>query len=715
MTRALFSSNWHSVAELRPRLLAGVRIHRHSYRGQLWYVIQDQAGGRFHRISPGAYAMVMRMDGAATVQALWDAACREAQGDIPTQEEVVNLLMQLSQADLLQADVTPDSAGLLERYKKRRSQLWKQWLSNPMSLKLPLLDPDAFLGRWVHRLSWVFGPVGAALWLAAVISGVALAAQHWGELTGNLSDRVLAADNLVLMAAVFPFVKALHELGHGFAVKTWGGQVHEMGIMLLVFAPIPYVEASSASAFPSRIQRAVVGAAGMLVETFLAALALLVWVLAEPGLVHAIAFNVMVVAGVSTLIVNGNPLLRYDAYYILADLVEIPNLAQRGQRYLSYLWDKVVFRARDLQPLEETPGERAWLLCYAVISWCYRLFITVTIILFIAGKYFIFGVLVALWGAFTLFAMPLWKGLQHLLRSPTLRQRRQQAMWLSLALLALLLVVLLAVPMPLRTKAVGVIWLPDQAMIRAGDNGFFLRWLVPSGSYVHRGTPVLALEDPLLAAELKVARARVEEAQARYRVDEYDDRAKAEIAREQLEQARQVLARSEERNAHLIASAETDGVLVAPKPQDMSGQFYKKGELLAYVLEGGGFIARVVVQQDNIDLVRTSLRGVQLRLSDDLAPSYPAGIIREMPGGVDELPTAALGTTGGGPIAVDPKEGEGLKALERIFIFDLRLPPDARPAAFGERVHVRFEHGPEPLARQWYRRLRQLFLSRFNA
>lgn len=141
---------------------------------------------------------------------------------------------------------------------------------------------------------------------------------------------------------------------------------------------------------------------------------------------------------------------------------------------------------------------------------------------------------------------------------------------------------------------------------------------------------------------------------------------------------------------------------------------FKKGELLGYILERKQFIARVVVRQDNIDLVRTRLHGVELRLSEDVPKVLVSSVIREMPGGVDELPTAALGSTGGGSVTTDPKDSKGLKTLQRIFIFDLQLPPGADPTAFGERVHVRFEHGYEPLLFQGYRRLRQLFLSRFS-
>ncbi|NIO11783.1 MAG: peptidase M50, partial [Deltaproteobacteria bacterium] len=132
----------------------------------------------------------------------------------------------------------------------------------------------------------------------------------------NITDRILAPKNLLILWLTFPFLKAFHEFGHGFAVKVKGGEVHEMGIMLLVFTPIPYVDASAASAFRERRERVIVGAAGMMVELFIAALALFVWINIEPGPIRSLAYNVIFIAGVSSILFNGNPLLRYDAYYI---------------------------------------------------------------------------------------------------------------------------------------------------------------------------------------------------------------------------------------------------------------------------------------------------------------------------------------------------------------------------------------------------------------
>lgn len=714
MRRSFFSSSWHNVAELKPRLLPHARIYRHVYRGEPWFVVQDPTAGRYHRVSPGAYALLTRMDGVRSVQSLWDAAIKQGIEYIPTQDEIVDLLMQLYTNDLLHCDVTPDAAELFERYRKRRRMKWKQWLLNPLSVKIPLIDPDAFLTHWVDRLAWLFSTRGALLWIVVVFPALLLAAQHWTELTDNLSDRVLAATNLIALALLFPIIKTLHELGHGFATKVWGGTVHEMGLMFLVFAPVPYVEASAASAFPSKYRRAVVGAAGILVEIFIAALAMYVWVLVEPGMVRSLLFNIMLIAGISTVIVNGNPLLRFDGYFVFIDLIEMPNLAQRGQQYLRYLSDRYLFSAKSLDLPHETPSEKRWLFFYTISAWIYRILITVSIILFVAGEFFIFGVLLALWGAATIIIMPVWKSIKHLLSSPTLQRNRPHAIKVALGLIVGLVIFLTLIPLPLRTQAEGVVWLPDQALVRAGTNGFFERWLVTPGTYVRSGVPVAMLRDPQLKAELAVAEARVTEAQARYRAQGFKDPVQSEIFRQQLAHEEYALKRVQERHDRLTLRSETDGTLTAPKDQDLNEQFFKKGELVSYILDRRQLIARTVVTQDDIDLVRTRLKASEIRFADAIAKLHTVEVIREMPGGIDELPTAALSPNGGGNIATDPKDQNGLKTLERIFLFDLSLPADTPPSAFGERVYVRFDHRAEPLASQWYRRLRQLFLSRFN-
>ena len=425
-TAPFLSSSWYRVAGLRPKLREHAVVHRHRYRGDVWYVVHDHATARLHRLSPAGYVVVGAMDGMRTVEKLWHEAMTRLGQEAPSQDEIIYLLAQLHAADLLQTEVSPDFAELLERATRTERSRWLKNVLNPLALRIPLWHPDTFLERTLPLVKWLFGWRGAVLWLLVVLPAIVLAAQHWQELGDNATQRILAADNLLLIGLSYPILKALHEFGHGYAVKAFGGTIHEFGIMFLVFAPMPYVDASAASEFRSKWQRAIVGAAGMLVEVFVAALALYVWLAVEPGLVRALAFNVMLIAGVSTVLFNGNPLLRYDGYYILSDILEIPNLATRATRYWGYLVMRYAFRTED-QEFAATRGERVWLFLYAPASFLYRQMVILAIAIFIASEYVAVGIAIAVWSLMTGVVMPAAKALWQVMASPRFRRNRARA------------------------------------------------------------------------------------------------------------------------------------------------------------------------------------------------------------------------------------------------------------------------------------------------
>lgn len=714
MTAAFHSDAWYRIEHLVPRLAREAQVHRQRYRGRAWYVLRDPAGGRLHRFTPAAWLLVSLMDGQRTVDAVWREGAARLGDDAPTQDEVLGLLSQLHQADLLLADVSPDVDDLLARGRKQRRSVWLQNLKNPMSLRLPLWDPDAFLTRTLPAVGWLFGRAGGLLWLALVLPALVAAGMHWPALTGNLSDRALSPDNLLLLLVVFPFVKAVHELAHGWAVKRGGGEVHEMGLMLLVLAPVPYVDASASTGFRSRWARAVVGAAGMLAELGLAALAMAVWLLVEPGLVRSVAFNVMLVAGVSTLVFNANPLLRYDGYFILCDLIEMPNLAQRATRWWGWWVQRHAFGARDAEPPDETPAEQRVLWVYGALSWVYRMLVTFGIALFIAEQYFFIGVLLALWGLASGVVWPLFKQLRFVATAPVLARQRRRAVGVTAGALALGLALLTLVPVPLSTLAEGVVWVPEQAEIRARAPGTLQALLVAPGTRVRAGQAVAQLDDPGVWAEYDVQRARVERLEVQVASELVQDRALAAGTAASLAREREALARLEERIDHLLLVAGTDGELRVPRAADAPGRWLKQGEQLGYVLDGALRSARLVITQDDIGLVRQRLRRIELRLADSPTQVHEARIVREVPGGSERLPSRALTPEGGGLLPVDPSDREGLRTLNRVFVFELALPPEVGTPQLGTRLHVRLEHAPEPLARQLWRRLRQLLLSRFD-
>jgi putative peptide zinc metalloprotease protein len=714
MSEALFSPSWYRVATLQPRLRPHAQIHRHRYRGQRWYVLQDHASQRLHRFSPAAYSLLGLMNGQRTVQEIWELANIRLGDDAPTQDEVIQLLTQLHVADVLQCNVSPDTTELLLRSDRQRRRTWQSQLLNPLFWRLPLWDPERFLQWLLPLVRPVFGPLGVLLWCLVVGLGMGLTALYWHDLTADVVDHILATHNLVLLWLVFPVLKTLHEFGHAFAVKSYGGEVHEMGVMLLVFMPLPYVDASAATAFASTWQRLVVDAAGMMVELFLASLALMVWLNVEPGLVRTVAYNTMFIAGISTVLFNGNPLLRYDGYYMLADLLQIPNLRGRAQAYMTYLAERYLFGSREAECETTTRAERTWFVGFAIASWAYRLFVLVVITLFIASRFFFIGVLFALGSVVGAGVVPIAKGLRYLSSNPRLRRVRRRAVVVSALIVAGLMGVIGWLPMPLRSRAEGVIWIPEHAVVRANTPGFVTQVMVQSGALVRQGEVLIVCTDPALTRRAAVLEARLRELQVRYAIRWREDLTEAEIIKEEIALVAENLARTRERLAGLTIRSRVDGTFVIPQAQSLLGQFVKQGTQLAYVLDLTTLTVRVLVSQADIDLVRHRTQGVEVRLAERRAVPIPALISREVPAASAQLPSMALGSRGGGEVVTEPTDTQGVKAMHTLFQFDLALPSSVGVVNVGGRAYVRFDHGWEPLAQRWYRQVRRLFLSKFH-
>lgn len=654
------------------------------------------------------------MDGRRSVQDLWAMAGRQLGEDAPTQDEVIQLLGQLHGADLLMTDVPPDALELFDRGERESSAKRRRSWSNPMALRLPLWDPGAFLDR--HSTLWpkLWGRAAATVWLLALLPALILLPSQWAELTGNLSDRVLQADNLLLIGVVFPLIKFFHEMGHATANHAAGGEVHDMGVMLLVLMPVPYVDASSANVLRSRWARARIGAAGMLVELFIAALAFYAWMVIEPGLLRAVCFNVMLVAGVSTLIFNGNPLLRYDAYYILADLVELPNLAARSAAYWGFLIKRYLLRLPDQTSPADGRSERLWFAFYGLASAIYRSIVTLGIALFVGSRFFFFGVVLALWAVAMMALMPLVKAVKALNAVPAAQERRVRVYGILAATVAVVVGLVGFVPAPFRTQAEGVVWLPEQSVVRAAAPGFFRLYVAAPGSKVDVGQTLARSVDPALDVQVRVLQAKVEELEASYAAEFVADRPRAAIVGDQLEHERASLERAVDRVRGLEVAARSAGSFTVQQAADMPGRHLKQGSVIGYVVGDDPPVVRVVLDQASVEPVTLHTRTVELRLAGALEIPLPGKIIRQVPAGKGELSSPALSAAGGGRIPIDPRDPEGRRTLERVFELDVGFSVPIANLPFGQRVHVRFDHPPEPIAAQTWRALRRLFLRHFD-
>lgn len=715
ISESLFSTYWYRVAKLKPMLRDTAIIFRHVYRDQPWYILRNSLSGSNHRFNTASYVMIGQMDGRKTVQEIWENVGKKSIENSPTQDEVIRLLERLHDADLIQSDILPSTVEMLQQSQGQPNNVSKKpWMSNPFYLRFPLFDPDRLLEKLSFISARIFTRGMFILWLFIVLSALVTAVMHWSEITGSLADKLFLPTNLLLLWLIYPLVKILHEFGHAFAVKKWGGEVHEMGIMLLAMTPIPYVDATSSGVFPNKQRRIVVAAMGIMVELLLASMALFIWLNVETGFISALAYNVMLIGGVSTLLINGNPLLRHDGYYILADLIEIPNLGQRSTGYLGYLLQRYLLGIETAESPVTAPGEICWFLVYGTISFFYRIAVLIGIAWFVSSRFFFIGVLIALWGAVSLLVLPGIRSLSNLLKNPAARNKRSRLVMAGGAIMMGIMLLFFMLPVPLFTTAQGVVWLPEQSIIRAETDCEVIKVLAPSEQWVDKDEPLLISVDPFLEAEIKIYRADLNELYARYNAQPLHERVKRKMLLDEIELIKGDVHHAEEKLKKLLIRSPSQGKFIMIDAQNLPGRFVKKGEMLGYVVFEDHPTVRAVVNQADIGLLRKRVTGVEVRLAERPTVSLKADIERIVPAADLNLPSAALGTADGGVIPVDPTDPDGLRALESFFQVDLSLPEEeVKVPHIGERVFVKFEHGTMPLAMQWYRRLRQLLLRKF--
>lgn len=711
MTQPLVSGSWYRVAPLRPSLVGGLKVVRQRVRDQLWHVLVEPGSGRQLRLNPAAYAFAGRCDGRATVENLWQGLLAQQGDDAPTQDDILRLLAQLFRAGMLQFDAAPHLSMLFARRSEDEERRRRAFI-NPLMLRMRLFDPTRLLDRLVplaHALArW---PVFVG-WAAAVLLALLAAAVAFPQLRAE-ALRVLATPSSYAVAwLAYPLVKSLHELGHALAVRRFGGAVHEVGVSLLLLTPAPYVDASAANAFTEARQRALVSAAGIVVELALAAAAMFAWMLLSPGFLRDAALVVLLICSVSTLVFNGNPLLRLDGYYLACDLMQLPNLALRSQAWWASTWRRMAGTEPALPAGTLAAGERKWLVLYAPLSWAYRVALLFAAVLWVGHASWLLGS-VALVALLAWLAAVLARTLVRTAAGASDATLRRRAIGAAAGVLVALGVFLFLVPAPASVVARGVVWPAERAQLRPQAGGFVEEHLVRDGAPVREGEVVLRLADPALVAQHERAAGERSGLLAQQYHALLQDPSRAwdldqEIARNGAE-----LRRAEQQLAGLEVRAATAGRAVWPREDDMAGSYAKRGAMVGYVLGPDPLQVRLVLRDEDLLRVRGRVRGAEVRLAEAPWTPHATRLQNEVPAATRQLPSAALGDRHGGAVPVDPADADGLRTQGPVFLVDV-VVPELHAAHVGGRAWVKLSLPAEPLGWQALRTVRQLFLRQFS-
>jgi len=733
--RPTFHESWYRVTAMRPRLRATVQSERQHYRGRVWYVLRDPTTNKFYRLDESNYRMVGLLDGKRTIDDVWKLVCQQMEHDAPTQGEVIHLLGQFYTNNLIEGGLPADASGMFERYKKRKQREVRGYLASILFARIPLFDPDRVLERVAPILGWLFGPIGIGMWFALMgyalfeLAGSGRAdlmiTQVFGDPAGG-TEGVLSPSNLWLLYVSMFGIKLLHELGHGVTCKRFcqrrnnGGEVHTVGVMLIAFIPMPYVDASSSWALRSKWQRAFVAAAGMYVELAVAALAVLVWVQTDTAsTLHQLAFNVIFVASVTTLLFNANPLIRFDGYYILSDLIEMPNIAQRSKDYLYYIVKKIAFNVRRPYNPSHGAAEVPVLILYGVLSFFYRIFITLTIVWFVADKFFFLGAAMAITSVVGFVVVPIVKLIQYLATNPELSRTRTRSIAWSLGTSAALVVLFGVVPIPEWKTASGLIEADDERELFVQTEGELV-YLVESGTNIIEPDTVIARGiNQELVAERRELDATLDELKARYgQLLSEGQLVLAQAIDDQRDALSTKLKDLERREQNLTVIAPFAGTWSSSELDGRAGVYARQGDSLGRLVSERKFKIVVLADQNVGPRLRNELSygdPVRVRLRGEPEREVIGTITRFVESGRKRLPSQALGMMGGGDIAMDPDDPNESQTARAYFEVHLSVAPEAAIAKGfrpGQAVVTQFSMPDRPIAAQVYRVVRQLLQNR---
>lgn len=668
-----FSEGWYQVAQLKVALIPTTKIHKQLYRGLIWYVLQDACSGKFFRVPETVYRFLSRLTVTKTIEQVWQEFIEAYPEEAPGQEEVIQVLSQLHHSNLLFYRSESDNSAILDRKNKQTRQEHLTKLMAFMYLRVPIWNPQAMLSTFARVLFPLFSKGAFLLWLIVIGFGMETVLSNWGELRDQ-GQGFLSPDNLILLYISLFGLKFIHEMGHAIAIKCFGGQVNTLGLMFIILTPLPYVDATQTWSLRSRWQRAIVGGAGMYVELFIAALAAMLWAKTAPGVLNSLAYNVMIIGSVSSLLFNGNPLLKFDAYYILSDITDLPNLYKKGGEQWLYYLNRWVLGTEKAESPSNNTYERVWYTIYGIASLLYRLAIVLIITLYAADLWIGLGVAMLTVSFGMWVVMPLWKLLKFLSSNGELRKNRRRAWFISGGILFGLVAVISFLPMPYNIKAPGVIQASNSSQMFTRSGGYLVDASTSSGLRVQKGDVLARFTNPELNHQYHLATQQIVEVEWRIRQALDNDQAS------QLALLRQQAALNEQRDelsnrlAGLAVIAPFDGIWMPAQLKNKLGTFFNQSDEVGvlYDLSSLRFSAVVTQEQASNLFDQTLSVHSELRLSGQADTTLNIDQLQLNPFRQTILPSAALGWASGGPVMAQ-RDGNGNMVSQEPF-FEIVVP-----------------------------------------
>ncbi|CAI8983835.1 putative peptide zinc metalloprotease protein [Pseudomonas chlororaphis] len=639
------------------------------------WTLADPVRGRYFKLGAAAMRLLRHWSLGDAGQVL-RAANREP--GLPLGgAELDELLGFLRSHDLITALDPQQRASYELKAAAQHQSLWQVLLHQYLFFRIPLWRPDAFLNRawpWLAR----FGPRLLRYGLPLTLGlGVFLVSRDWQRFLATFPHLFSLGGALAFGVALF-FAKLCHEFGHAFMAKRAGCRVQSMGVAFMVLLPMFYTDVSDAWRVNDRRARLLIGAGGVLAELLLASIALLAWSLLPDGPARTAAFMLASATWITTLVINLNPFMRFDGYFLLSDFWEVDNLQGRAFALCRWRLREALFGYRQPAPEPWSPAMQRRLLWWGYGSWLWRA------VLFFGIALAVYHLFFKLLGIFLMLVELVW-----FIFLPIVREwrewwtRREQAeaprvLLSSLGLVAALLLVAVPwrssveVPAMLEAGRASALHAPVAARVRQLN--------VSDGQAVSKGQVLVELESPDLASRQAIARREIEiqQLQMRRRAGRSETAADAGIVEQQLAEAVAEYRGLSAQRERLSLRAPEAGQLRDLLPQLQVGRWVSPKDPLARVVEPGarlrGFLAEA-------DLWRVAPGATGRFIADDpMHPALEVQLTEVDTNGVAYIDQEALTSDHHGPIAVRRDENHRAEPVQahygaRLKVLDASVTP----------------------------------------
>ncbi|MFT5523072.1 MAG: putative peptide zinc metalloprotease protein [Pirellulaceae bacterium] len=677
---------------------------RHVFNGKPCYILRDPVTFESHRLSVADYRIIARL---RHDQLLGETFQELVKLNYVKQEDESNFyqfIVRLHKVGLLTLPLN-DGKQLFARFEERKRLMKQNPLMSILFCRVPMFNPDSFLRHTLHYGGLLYTKLFFVVWLAMMAVGGFLLWQRFDDFTHPLND-VLVMSNLPMLWGVLLGLKIIHEFGHAYACKKFGGNVPEMGAFFMMFNPCAYVDASAAWGFPSARQRIIVSLGGMYFESIAGFFALLVWCFTGPSFINSAAHMAVVMATVVTLFFNVNPLMKYDGYYIMCDLLGIPNMRQRAVTATNDFFKRACLGISPAQ----APGSwrmQLLLLSYGICAMLYRTTIVLGISAVIATKFLVPGLLLALFYIASSWGKALIKVCKFLWHAQETALVRVRAIAISVLMLVGVPFAAFTVPIPVEVRCSGYLSNENEHRVYLPAAGVVTEVLARPGQDIG-GAPMLLcrLENVDAQSDLLAAVAEMQRARQQYRTEQVLDRAKAQQTLQQMIYLQRRVEDAQRHVGDLKVVADTKGKIVQCVSPDEKGNFLPQGYPIATITSGNWTIRALVDEEQFIDVRPTVGQEVKCRLIADPSRSVSGRIVRVAPAGETIVENLALTQLGGGNIAVNPST---FHAQHSFFELEVQLNDEevGENWMYGMTANVALDRVRDTLASRAYRKLLQ--------